>query len=147
MSRSGYDDDYGSDNPWDLTRYRGAVASAFRGKRGRAFLREMLFALDRLPEKKLIANDLVRSGEVCAIGAVGLVRGVDMDFDPEDAEAVAAKFGIAVAMAREIVWMNDEAGFYKETPEQRFQRIRQWIVRQVPQPGFPVPLNGPEMRQ
>lgn len=147
MSRSGYDDDYGSDNPWGLIRYRGAVASAFRGKRGRAFLREMLVALDSLPERKLIADDLVRSGGVCAIGAVGIARGVDMNFDPEDAETVAARFDIATAMAREIVYMNDEYGPYKETPEQRFHRIRQWVVRQVPQPGFPVPLNGPELRQ
>lgn len=58
MSRSGYSDDYDGDN-WDLIRWRGAVTSAIRGKRGQAFLREALAALDAMPEKQLIAGDLV----------------------------------------------------------------------------------------
>jgi hypothetical protein len=46
MSRSGYSDDH---SEWDLIRWRGAVASAIRGKRGQAFLRELLVALDAMP--------------------------------------------------------------------------------------------------
>jgi hypothetical protein len=30
-------------------------------------------------------------------------------------------------MTREIVWINDEAGSYRETPEQRFARMREWV--------------------
>jgi hypothetical protein len=37
MSRSGYSDDYGDDEPWQLIMWRGAVASAFRGRRGQPF--------------------------------------------------------------------------------------------------------------
>jgi hypothetical protein len=37
MSRSGYSDDLEN---WSLIRWRGAVASAIRGRRGQAFLRE-----------------------------------------------------------------------------------------------------------
>lgn len=125
MSRSGYGDDYDS---WDTIRWRGAVKSAIRGKRGQAFLHEMLAALDALPEKRLITDELENAtGEVCAIGAVGRARGVLMDgLDPEDREVVAATFGIAEAMAAEIVYENDE--FRRpETPEQRWQRMRNWI--------------------
>lgn len=127
MSRSGYSGDCENIAMW-----RGAVASAIRGRRGQAFLKEMLAAFDVLPEKKLVAWELEKGGEVCAIGSVGKVRGVDMSkIDPEDYEAVAATFGIAPAMAAEIVWENDEAGPSKETPEERFSRVRAWIVAQI----------------
>ena len=134
MSRSGYVDDWDFDGgEWAMIRGRGAVTSAFRGKRGQTFLKEMLAALDALPEKKLIANDLqAENGAVCAIGAVGKARGLDMSkLDPEDPDTVAAKFGIATAMAREIVYENDEAGFHSETPERRFERIRTWIASEI----------------
>ena len=68
MSRSGYIDDF--DDQWSLICWRGAVKSAIRGKRGQSFLRELRDALDAMPIKKLISDDLVRDGEVCAIGAV-----------------------------------------------------------------------------
>lgn len=58
MSRSGYIDDYDDDNG-SLAMYRGQVASAMRGKRGQAFLRGLLSALDEMPEKRLIAGHLV----------------------------------------------------------------------------------------
>ena len=111
------------------------MASAFRGRRGQAFLKEMLAALDALPEKKLIAGELIEpdTGEVCAIGAVGKARGIDMlGIDPEDAEKVSGTFGIAEAMARELVFENDdEWRSNTETPEARFARMRQWIASQI----------------
>ncbi len=131
MSRSGYVED--CDEEWRFALYRGRVTRAFRGKRGQAFLKEMLETLDAMPEKKLIANDLeADDGCVCAIGSVGKARGVDMSkLDPEDADGVAAKFGIATSMAREIVWVNDEDGERDETPERRFERVRAWIVKEI----------------
>jgi hypothetical protein len=131
MSRSGYTDDWDGEN-WQYICGRGAVVSAFRGKRGQAFLREMLAALDAMPEKKLIAHDLEVDGAVCALGAVGKVRGLDMSkLDPEDPETVSGAFGIATSMAREIVYENDEAGSVRETPEERFVRIRAWIAKEI----------------
>ena len=50
MTRSGYDD-CGDYSDWEIIQFRGAVASAIRGKRGQAFLKNMLVALDELPEK------------------------------------------------------------------------------------------------
>ena len=71
-------------------------------------------------------------GDVCALGSVGRARGIDMaPIDPEDNEAVASTFGIADAMAREIMYWNDEGGTYRETPEQRFDRMRAWVAKHI----------------
>ena len=126
MTRSGYSDD--PDSNWAIIIWRGAVASALKGKRGQAFLKEMLAAFDALETKRLVANELQQEGEVCALGAVGLRRGLDMErLDPEDYDTVASTFAIAGAMAREIMYENDESGVYNETPEQRYMRMRRWV--------------------
>lgn len=133
MSRSGYSDYDGSDNPeWALIRWRGAVASAIRGRRGQAFLRELLEAMDALPEKRLIADDLIRDGEVCALGALGLARGQAdsmKEVDPEDYDSIADFFGIPNALTQEIEYLNDE--FHYASPEDRFVRMRRWVIRQL----------------
>lgn len=120
------------DDQWQFIRWRGAVASSIRGRRGQAFLTEMLEAMDALPEKKLIRDKLeFEDGAVCAIGAVGKARGVDMTaVDPEDSERVAGLFGIPYALACEIVYTNDES-FYEKTPEERFTAMRKWIKREI----------------
>lgn len=134
MSRSGYIDDY--DDPRDLAMWRGRVASAIRGKRGQAFLRSLIEALDAMPERRLIAHDLQDAdGAVCAIGSVGAQRGVEMSkLDPEDHETLAGMFDIAAPMVREIEWLNDEAGEWKETPEERWTRMRTWAEKMLKRP-------------
>lgn len=130
MSRSGYSDDCENVALW-----RGAVASAIRGARGQAFLKEMLAAFDALPEHKLIENSLIENdGAVCALGAVGKARAMDMQkIDPEDHESVAGAFGVAHALACEIMFENDEGVGYwaEETPEARFERMRRWVASQI----------------
>ena len=133
MSRAGY-----SDDAENIAMWRGQVASAIRGKRGQAFLREMLEALDAMPEKLLIAEDLRRDGNVCAIGTVGAKRGVDLEaLDPYDYEALGRTFGIAYQLVCEIEYVNDErwflAGQYipNPTPEQRWQIVRDWVEEQI----------------
>ena len=139
MSRSGYSD--GLDE-WALIRWRGAVKSAIRGARGQAFLREMAAALDAMPEKKLIADEVVTpSGDVCAMGAVCQKRGIDVsdlpatyDFEYEYSEAtedVGERLGIARALAKEIAYENDEGTWAPETPEQRWTRMRAWVARHI----------------
>lgn len=129
MSRSGYVDDM--DDQWALIRWRGAVASAIRGKRGQAFLREMLAALDAIESRRLAPNVLEADGEVCAIGAVGRARGINMEsIDPEAHEIVASTFGIPDALACEIMFENDEVCF-RETPEERYARIRKWVESKI----------------
>ena len=108
MSRSGYIDDI--DDDLALGRWRGMVASAMRGKRGQALLRDLLAALDAMPHKALISGDLeTKDGDVCALGALGKVRGIDMsELDPEDPDRIANEFGVAACLVQEIEFMNDE---------------------------------------
>ncbi len=129
MSRACYIED---GDQWDLIRWRGAVKSAIRGKRGQMFLTELLAALDALPNKRLIKDDLQNTeGEVCALGSLGIRRGMELDLiDPTDYEHVARAFGIAEALAREIEYENDE-GEWSETPEERFTRVRAWVVENL----------------
>jgi hypothetical protein len=133
MSRSGYNDHDCDYSEWSRICWRGAVASATKGKRGQMMLKELLSALDALGEKRLIADDLVRDGEVCALGALGMARGLDMSgLDPEDNEALAGAFGIARALTAEIMYMNDERFRYDNpTPEDRFHMMRLWITKQI----------------
>jgi hypothetical protein len=127
MSRSGYSDDWDGDANWVMIRWRGAVKSAINGKRGQAFLRELIKALDALPKPELIASELESGDQVCAIGAVGKMRGLDMsELDPEDIDYVASVFGIPRALACEIVYENDEG--YFASSYSRFEAMRRWAV-------------------
>ncbi len=139
MSRSGYSDDY---DTWDWIRWRDAIASAIRGKRGQRLLLELEAALLALPEKNLCAYDFANpsTGQVCALGAVALKRRVDKGASiagalreiaekfPEDAEAevIADEIGVADAMVKEITWVNDE-DLEDATPERRYQGILEWV--------------------
>jgi hypothetical protein len=137
MSRSGYSD---SLDQWDLIRWRGAVKSAIRGRRGQAFLREMRDALDAMPEKKLVRHELVTpEGQVCAMGAVCAARGLDVnDVDPYEPDDVADLLGIAPAMVAEIAFMNDES-WYRDTPAARWTRMRAWTEAQIHAPDGGTP--------
>lgn len=128
MSRSGYCDD--QEDNWRHICWRGAVNSAIKGKRGQAFLIELAEAMDAMPVKRLVTEDLQADGEFCTLGVVGNARNMDMSIiDPDDAEAVAERFGLAEAMVREIVYENDE--YFRETPEERWIRMRNWVSKQI----------------
>jgi hypothetical protein len=168
MSRSGYYDDI--EDPLAYGRWRAQVKSSTRGKRGQKLLKDMLAALDAMPEKRLVSGVLeisseadernaqkwvdlfkdpdaanryrkhyvetrppsYKEGDVCALGAIGRVRGLDMSgLDPEDPEGVAVAFDVAEPLAREIVFMNDEGTCSAETPEERWKRMREWVSSQI----------------
>lgn len=141
MSRSGYCDDV-EDN-WRHICWRGAVTSAIKGKRGQAFLVELAAAMDAMPVKRLVTKKLQADGEFCTLGVVGAARNLDMSIiDPDDAELVADKFGLAAAMVREIVYENDEhfgnyrwidgeRKYVREAPEERRTRMRKWVDAQI----------------
>lgn len=135
MSRSGYNDDCGG---WELNLWRGAVASAIKGKRGQAFLRELLFALEGMSDKRLIAHELQdEEGQVCAIGRVGQARGTPMsDLDPTYSDAIAKRFGVAEALVKELEFINDDDfGFERyhgrDTPEDRWRRVHAWVKAHI----------------
>lgn len=134
MSRSNYSDYL---DEWALIRWRGAVKSAIRGKRGQEFLKELLATLDAMPQKELIRGELVTPhGEVCAIGSVLKTRGIDTsEIDIYDSERIADICGIADALVREIEYINDECFPFSEpglSPEQRrWQIVRGWVAGQI----------------
>lgn len=127
MSRSGYTDDCEN-----LELYRASVDRAISGKRGQAFLKELAAAMDAMPEKVLIANELVsEEGDACAIGVVCKARGLDVSkVDYECPHSVGNAVGIARSMAAEIEYMNDEWS-QGETPEQRWTRMRKWVESKI----------------
>lgn len=138
MSRAGYSDDI--DN-WDLIRWRGAVASAIRGKRGQAFLQELMDALLALPEKRLIAHTFGEAGSYCTLGVIAAKRGVEMpvvdpdeDMDYDEVRQIAReRLGIPGALAAEIMFLNDDS-WYQETPEHRYDRMLNWVRDQIKVP-------------
>lgn len=118
MSRHGYIE-FDGDDSLQEGRWRGALTAAIRGKRGQAFFQELIDALDAMPVKEISAHSFVQGGEVCALGAVALKRGIDVsEFErSEDEEeweheidhtALANKFGIAECLAREVMFENDD---------------------------------------
>lgn len=126
-NRSGYHDDL---DPLDLGRWRGQVASAIRGKRGQTFLRELIAALDAMPEKCLIPHELRKDGEVCALGSVGVKRGILLEeLDPEDHDKLSDVFGIARQLVMEIEYLNDADR--DTTPEQRWKGMRAWAQSNI----------------
>lgn len=144
MSRSGYTDDC---DGWDLIRWRGAVASAIRGKRGQALLKELEVALLNLPEKRLVAREFANpfEGDVCALGAVALKRRLEKGCSREDAlkeiaakfpedceaESIAHELDIADALCKEITFLNDDDFGSRTTPEERYQHMLNWVRRNI----------------
>lgn len=111
MSRSGYTDEWF--DSFEYGRWRHSVDTAISGKRGQAFLRELLEALDGMENKQLHSGSFATAeGEFCTLGVLGSKRGTKMDDlgDEDDCEPkiVGERFGIARAMAAEIMYLNDE---------------------------------------
>lgn len=136
MSRAGYIEGDAGDE-WALIRWRGAVRSALRGKRGQAFLRELIEALDALPNHELAAYQFGKGGEYCALGAVARKRGIDVshldELDPGlhgYQEGIGDLFGIADAMAREIMYENDDP-CWQQTPRDRWRHMMAWAKRNL----------------
>lgn len=113
--------------------YRGQVASAIRGKRGQALLRSLKDALEAMPAQRLGAGWIESAGDVCALGALGRARGMDMQrLGGEDNDGLAREFGVAHQLIAEIEFENDEVG-WSRTPEERWQRMHAWVCSRIAQ--------------
>lgn len=136
MSRACYTDDF--DNEGLLWLYRQSVKKAIEGKRGQQLLSDLVVALDAMPVKRLIAEDLEYQGEVCSLGCLGKARNMLMnELDPLKHDHLAKAFGVSPTLVREIMYENDEGAFKKETPEQRWCRMRDWAASQIIQEAQP----------
>ena len=177
MSRSGYSDD-NDDDPLAHWRWRQAVKCAIEGKRGQGLLRELMEALDAMLDKRLFPGSFATAeGEVCTLGVLGIKRGTQMgdlgnddDCDPVE---VGRRFGIAKAMAAEIMYLNDEYvdewgwvdvefcgpvrpfwpdwGRHTKSvrrhndshPAERWQRMRAWVAGSLKTPNAPAHRPDP----
>jgi hypothetical protein len=133
MSRV-YDDYDDCDDVEDLAagRWRGQVASSTRGKRGQRLLRDLLEALEAMPVRALVSGELECPDGVCALGALGQARGIDLaQLDPDDRDALAKAFDVAAPLVAEITDTNDRFG---ATPEQRWHVVHAWVLSQIVAP-------------
>lgn len=158
MSRSGYGDYDGDCESNYYLLYPSIVRRSTKGKRGQQFFRSLVAALDALPEKRLVPNELeTQAGAVCALGALGKVRGVDLTkLDPEDVGSVAETFLVSETLVREVTHVNDDEFEHytkrvpiywvptaeevwdhgpvlriPETPEARYERVLDWARSQI----------------
>lgn len=163
MNRSAYSDcDWG--NEWHTIMWRGAVKSAIRGKRGQEFLIALRDALDSMEDKRLVSEHLEADGQHCALGVVLHARGIDPapisaelgEYDPEWGyeggdenaywDALSHSLNIAGALAREIMYINDESyswrgfpgvgggrmeGPMQEPEKRRWLAVRNWVEGQI----------------
>lgn len=160
MSRFTYDGD--GDLPWEM--WARTMQNAVQGKRGQAILRELREALLALPQQRLIEGQIVDGGEVCALGCLARYRletnGVlerggrepirsygeferfyRGEIDGGTCADAARAWGITFALAWRLAYANDEEGYGRETPEERWSRMLRWVESQIhsPESGVNVP--------
>src|SRR5271169_5049168 len=89
--------------------WRANLRRTMQSERGQAFLQELLEALDALPQKRLIQGAMQQGREVCALGAVGLKRRINLGgLDSRNHDELAAAFGISSMLVQEIAYWNDQ---------------------------------------
>jgi len=129
MSRAGEGDDF---DTWAMIRWHGASKRAIGGRPGQKFLKELEQSILDLPNRRLTDNEFAcKNGDVCALGAVAKKRGLgDLSGLEDDSEhEVGEVFGITPTLAWEIMYENDLG--WKETPEQRYERVLKWINSKI----------------
>lgn len=144
------------DFPGQFDLWQGNCRRSLQGKAGQAALRELEAALLALPDKRLIANDLINGeGEVCAIGALakqkGAINGRLVSLGEYDMEEVGVLLGMPRLVAWKVVYENDKGidfeyetlpGPYRwpmerpqirvdVTPEIRYEKMLAWVREQI----------------
>ena len=130
MNRSGY----GACDEDEADEWHRTVAHTIASPEGQAFLRELANALDALPDKVLIARELIdEDGDCCALGALCMARGIDPTGMDSDSDCVAERLGVPLPLAAEVVDQND--GYRNEIPDARWHRMRRWVERRIRKEG------------
>ena len=141
-----------SDDPLDYARYEAAKRSTLRGRRGQAFLRELVAALDALPRPELSEGALGdrRTGCVCALGAIALAQGDSFDDLAKDngnwsLDETAERYSISPTLANEIISANDDwrDGNAVNVRRSRWRHVRAWAVHHLIEPAQPTPTPEP----
>ena len=138
----------GPEEQWAWIRFRGQVASAIRGRRGQATLKQAAEAMERLPRRQLITGELCDGTGVCVVGAViyddfkskGLspkaawnkLRGLSRKIgrDAYEIEEYAVKeLGFTRALANEVQFENDEGAGFGLDPRASYSGMLGWLRR------------------
>ena len=144
MSRSGFHEmeDWDRESILSSGRVRGQVASASRGKRGQAFLKTALAALDNMEDKRLSGGTFgVKDGCMCFMtsiatetGRASVFSGVrNRDDDGEGVcENLAQAFDVAPVLIKDLVWDNDEYPY--DGPADRWGKMRARVANSIASP-------------
>jgi hypothetical protein len=127
MGRISYSDD--EDYPGQFELWQANCERSLRGAKGQQELAQLRAALLALPEKRLIHELLEdEEGGVCAIGAYGKHKGLDLSrFEVDsDTDQVGIAGGMPDLVAWKVVEMNDME-FDHLTPEQRYEKMLAWV--------------------
>lgn len=148
-----YEPEY--NNAWEL--WNTAVNRHLGGAKGQQALRDLRDALLALPEKRLIENRLAdEQGCVCTVGALALHKRTTQGEKPDEVLADLASritqetledgdyweveertikcgkdIGLKMTMAVTLAQKNDDQAHWKETPEQRYERVLAWANKRI----------------
>ncbi len=140
---------YSEEEAWQgqFALHRANTERAIRGKAGQAALRDLEAALLAMPRKRLVVKALAQGGEVCAIGALLVLKRVrsgatyeaaaaeiEATYKPDDiadgayqTDDIADGEGVAPAMvAWRLVELND-IRHEDATPEERYEIVLGWV--------------------
>ena len=140
-----------------MGRMEGCLKMALNSKRGRADLRRIKAALEKMPRKELIEGRLCDGRGVCALGAASYRSMVDRGIAPKEAWKTLRRVGatkdfelreyeiidatvrtavdelkITDTLARAVMWEND--GWPKESPSDRYASVMRWIDEYLSKP-------------
>lgn len=163
----------------DFGRYEHNVRAALNGKRGQKALKLLLWALETMPNKRLIYGWLATpDGSCCTVGlyvaaTVAKKSGIDLedavkivalDYKPDwsntfhdedgwhevydegtpyqwasgdqdDGESLTVdagmNAGLVQTLAYELGYLNDCEINHKHTPEERYEKVLQWVRRRI----------------
>ena len=130
--------------PWMAGQQAGALRSAVRGRRGQAFLRELVAALGALPAQELAAGALEdpETGCCCAFGAVARARAwgrEEIGLDPTDDDIwrpecrLAEAFDISETLAWQVIAENEAFSECNDRTwrRRRWRHVRDWAVSEI----------------
>lgn len=150
MSRSGFYevDDWDRDLILAIGRVQARIASARRGKRGQAFLRKALAALDQMEDKRLAGGTFgVSGGCMCIMssiatetGKAAAIEGYDKYCGEVVCQRLARGFDVAHVLIQDLVWQNDEIA--PSDPVARWVFMRGEIERAIDDKPLPQPPEG-----
>jgi len=104
-----------------------SLERSINSKRGQAFLRELILALNALPEKILIYGDFENSDGYCVMGACLKYRNLNVREIDDSNEGLGSIFNIHTEFIEKVIDVNDSPRII-ETQTKRWHRVRDWAV-------------------